>query len=239
VITIKLTIAIIAFILSSGQIVFQTFQHHQTVNPKHGFIKTLVFILSSLSLVYLAKDIYEDFEDQKNTSVTTASMSNPAELDYWHSVYQSPSPEGYCAYLDKYPQGQFVDIAKRGIPGDCLQVKRDAEAEIKKKADAQALALKEKLDNETRLLAEKNAQLEREAKESLARIEVLEQTKTESELKKQAELKAEAKLEEELEAKFKSDTYLTGGEKKSPTEQPQTQPEIETKARNELNESLF
>lgn len=238
-ITIKLTLAIIAFVLSSGQIVFETFQHHQTVNPKHSLIKTLVFILSSISLVYLAKDIYQDFDSEKNTSVSTASMTNPAELDYWHSVYDNPSPESYCAYLDKYPQGQFVSIAKHGIPGDCLQVKRDAEAEVKKKAEAEALALKEKLDNETKLLAEKNAQLEKEAQENASRIEALEQAKTEADLKTQAQLNMEAKLKADLELKLKSETMLPSLDKTFPVEPEKSQSDSEIKPQSELNEPLF
>lgn len=235
-ITIKLAIAIIAFLLSGGQIVFQSFQHHHAVTPRHGFIKFLVFMLSSLSLVYLAKDIYADFEDKEPVSIVTNSEKQ-AELDYWHDIYRHPTPEGYCAYLEKYPNGQFVDIAKPKN-GDCLQLKREAEQELKKKAEAEAAALKEKLETETKALAEKNALLEKEAKDNAARIAALEQAKTAEELKAESEFNAEARLEAELKAKFEldsnapPDTQLPPAELKVPTD-------IEIKTKSEVNESLF
>lgn len=236
-ITIKLAIAIIAFILSSGQIVFQTFQHHHAVNPKHGFIKFLVFILSSVSLIYLAKDIYADFEPEKTAITQTSTATSQAELDYWHRVDRNASAESYCDYLEKYPHGQFIDVAKHRIPGDCWQVKREAEAELKKKAEAEALALKEKLDADTKALKEKNARLEQEAKDNAARISALEQAKTEAELKSQSEATAETQLEAELKAKFESDKPLP--EIQLPAEAVKPAFESEIKPQTESDEPLF
>lgn len=220
-IPLKLLIAIIAFVLSSGQIVFQTFQHHHAVNPKHGGIKFVVFLVSSLSLIYLAKDIYADFEQEKIATTATKSIASQAELDYWHDVYRNPSPEGYCDYLEKFPTGQFIDIAKNGIPNhDCLEVKRQAEAEIKKKAEVEAAELKAKVENETKALAEKNAQLEKEAKDNAARIAALEQAKTEAEMRIEAELKAKSEFDNSV--------------------QSQTQvPDSESKPEEKIEESLF
>jgi hypothetical protein len=204
VITIKLALAIIAFILSGGQIVFQTFQHHHAVTPRHGLVKFMIFIISSLSLIYLAKDIYKDFEDEKIATVVTASIDPQVELDYWHTIYRNPTPESYCSYLEKYPQGQFIAIAKKGIPnGDCLQVKQQAETESKAALEAE---LKAKLDSEAKALAEKNALLEKAAKDNAARIAALEQAKSATEPKAPPELNnAEAQLEAELKAWFESD----------------------------------
>lgn len=230
-ITLKLAIAIIAFVLSGGQIVFQTFQHHHAVNPKHGGVKFLIFLISSLSLIYLAKDIYADFENDKIAATAPKIVTSQTEIDYWHNVYRNPSPEGYCEYLEKFPNGQFIDIAKNGIPNrDCFAVKRQTEAESRKKAEADAVALKEKIENETKALAEKNAQLEKEAKENSARIAALEQAKTEVELKAQSQFATDMKMEAELKAMFESDNSAT----------PQTPaPASESKPDTKLDESLF
>ena len=172
-------IAIIAFVLSSGQIVLQSFQHHHAVNPKHGFVKFAVFLFSCLSLIYLAKDIYADFEQKATPQVLPNTLPTQAELDYWHQIYNNPSPERYCDYLDKFPMGQFIEIAKNGVPNrDCIQLKQQIAEELRKKNEAEALALKEKLEQETKALAEKNAQLEKEAQENAARIAALEQATT-------------------------------------------------------------
>jgi hypothetical protein len=219
-ITLKLAIAILAFILSSGQIVFQTFQHHHAVNPKHGAIKFVVFLLSSLSLLYLAKDIYSDFDTEKKPPATITATGSPAELDYWRGIDREASPEGYCDYLEKYPQGQFEAIARHRA-GDCLEVKRQAAAEAQKKSQSEIQALKEKFDNEAKTLAEKNAALEQEAKENAARIVALEQAKAEAE-----RLKVEMKSNPEPE--FSPQTEQTP---------PKINSEITTQLENE--EPLF
>lgn len=235
-ITIKLVIAIIAFVLSSGQIVFQTFQHHHAINPRRGFIKFMVFIISSVSLLYLGKDIYADFEQEK--IATPTPVTSQVEIDYWNAIYRNPTSEGYCDYLEKYPQGQFVNIAKNRLPGDCAQVKREAETEAKKKMEIEAAALKAKIENETKALAEKNAQLEKEAKDNAARIAALEQAKTAAESIPQTELAAEMKIEAELKAKFESDTG-----KAQETQLPvlESHPNVEVKPKPEakVEESLF
>lgn len=236
-ITIKLVIAIIAFVLSSGQIVFQTFQHHHAINPRRGFIKFMVFILSSLSLVYLAKDIYADFEQEKNPATTTP-VTSQLEIDYWNNVYRNPTSEGYCDYLEKYPQGQFVNIAKNRIPADCGQIKRQAEAEAKKKTEIEAAALKAKLESETKALAEKNAQLEKEAKDNAARIAALEQAKNAAESIPQSEPTTQMKIEAELKAKFESDSS-TAQETQIPASENKINPEVKAKPEPKVDESLF
>lgn len=237
-ITIKLAIAVIAFLLSSGQIVFQTFQHHHAVNPRHGFIKFLVFILSSLSLIYLAKDIYEDFEGEKPAAVVTNSAEIQAERNYWHNVYDNPSPEGYCAYLEKFPNGEFTGIAKSKIDGDCTQVKQQAEMETRKKVEMEAAALKEKLENETKALAEKNAVLEKEAKENAARIAALEQAKPAAAPIPQLDSASDMQLEAELKAKFESDTTIAP-QSPVPTAEMPSGAEVKPKPEPKIDESLF
>jgi hypothetical protein len=233
-------IAIIAFVLSSGQIVLQTFQHHHAINPKHGFIKFLVFMVSSLSLTYLAKDIYTDFEEKN--PVIKPSLTSQAELDYWHSIYSSPSPEGYCDYLEKYPNGevQFVTIAKNATQGgNCLEIRRQAEAEVKAKMTAE---LKAKLAQEAQVLAEKNAQLEKEAKVNAARISALEQAKTEAELNAQAASALETQIKTELNTKFHFDTKNSetrNSETRVFVEESNEQIDIETKTEPEVIDKIF
>jgi tetratricopeptide (TPR) repeat protein len=51
---------------------------------------------------------------------TTPTVANPTdprlqELDFWNQVKDSKSPDDYQAYLNKYPNGEFVDLAKLRI----------------------------------------------------------------------------------------------------------------------------
>lgn len=234
-ITIKLAIAIIAFLLSSGQIVFQTFRHHHVINPRRGFIKFMVFIVSSLSLVYLAKDIYADFDNEKPAAIATNSVEIQAEIDYWHNVDKSAAPEGYCDYLEKYPDGQFVGIAKHRVYGDCEQVKLQAQAELKATLEAE---LKAKLDNETKALAEKNVQLEKEVKDNAAKLADLTQAKTPVESNPQPESAAQMQLEAELKATFESETSAPPATQ-VPASEMQAGTEVKPKPELKADESLF
>ncbi len=53
-------------------------------------------------------------------ALSTAAHSDAAdpmqiELAFWGSVKDTPSVEGYQAYLNKYPDGDFAALAKIGI----------------------------------------------------------------------------------------------------------------------------
>src|SRR6185503_2905280 len=48
-------------------------------------------------------------------AVTTSRAADPAsfELSYWETIKSSSEPQDFISYLEKYPQGQFVELARR------------------------------------------------------------------------------------------------------------------------------
>lgn len=190
-VTVKLIAAIITFIISGGHIVFQTFKHHESVNPQHGLLKFIMFVLSVLSLVYLIKDMSDDFDTSGITYEPPAiPEASHAEIDYWHTIDSNPTPEDYCAYIEKYPQGQFVEIARHRLPTDCSHLAQQAEAELKaeQKAQTQALVeaeLAEKIAHETQALAQE-------------KLRIAAQAQAAAELKARIEAEAHALAEEKM-----------------------------------------
>ncbi len=207
-ITVKLIAAILTFIVSGGHVVFATFRHHETVNPQHGVLKFIMLLISLLSLVYLIKDMSDDV-DATLTSKPPQQMTSVAEINYWHEIARNPSPENYCAYIEKYPQGQFVDIARHRLPMDCLQLAQQAEQQLTAAQQAQTRALVEaELANEVNALNETKLQLEREAK-AVAQLkeQMSAETQAAAELKQkvatEAQALAEAKRQLVAEAKMR------------------------------------
>jgi len=45
----------------------------------------------------------------------SATDSSPTELAFWDSIKNSPDPEDFKSYLDKYPNGQFVALARNNL----------------------------------------------------------------------------------------------------------------------------
>src|ERR1041385_6555369 len=43
---------------------------------------------------------------------STPEDTRKAQLDFWNSIKDSKKSEDYQAYLDKYPDGDFADLAK-------------------------------------------------------------------------------------------------------------------------------
>jgi uncharacterized caspase-like protein len=62
----------------------------------------------------LDKGDFVFFLPKSPTTVKTASKADPTavELSYWESIKGSKQPELYQAYIDRYPSGQFVDLAR-------------------------------------------------------------------------------------------------------------------------------
>ncbi len=54
-----------------------------------------------------------DFYFKPGTTVPTSADPAAIELAYWESIKDSTSADDYKAYLKKYPNGQFADLAKR------------------------------------------------------------------------------------------------------------------------------
>lgn len=208
-ITVKLIAAILTFIVSGGHVVFATFRHHETVNPQHGAFKFIMLVISLLSLVYLIKDMSDDVDVTLASENPSQQITSIAEINYWHEIDHNPSPENYCAYIEKYPQGQFVDIARHRLPVDCFQLAQQAEEELTAAQKAQTRALVEaELASEVNALTETKLKLEREAKavaELKEKMAAETQAAVELKQKMAAEAKAlaEAKLQLAAEAKMR------------------------------------
>ena len=65
-------------------------------------------------------------------------LSADIELTYWNSVKDAAEKEGFEAYLKKYPNGHFVDLARAKMAE--LEKLAKAEAEAKAKTEAAAIA---------------------------------------------------------------------------------------------------
>jgi carboxyl-terminal processing protease len=64
-------------------------------------------------------------------------LSTDIELTYWNSVKDAAEKEGFEAYLKKYPNGHFVDLARAKMAE--LEKLAKAEAEAKAKTEAAAI----------------------------------------------------------------------------------------------------
>lgn len=243
-ITVKLIAAILTFIVSGGHVVFATFRHHETVNPQHGAFKFIMLVISLLSLVYLIKDMSDDVDVTLASENPPPQITSVAEINYWHEIARNPSPENYCAYIDKYPQGQFVDIARHRLPVDCLQLAQQAEEELTAAQKAQTRALVEaELADKVKALTDTKLKLEREAK-AVAELKekMVAETEAAAALKQkmaaEAKTLAEAKLQLAAEAKMRRAQFLKAQAiakaqlqpKKTPiVVKPKTTPHLELK----------
>jgi membrane protein involved in colicin uptake len=96
------------------------------------------------------------------------------EMEFWISVEKHPSEQMYRLYLEKYPNGEFKDIALKAIEDIAAEnalkeqqakAKRDAEAEAKRiaaqnaEAEAKRVAA-QNAENEAKRVAAQNAENE-------------------------------------------------------------------------------
>jgi len=90
-----------------------------------------------------------------------------AEKIYWASI-QPPndSDEKYCAYLKKYPQGNFIDIAETQC-SSAIEAKEKA-AELAEQKSAEAKAKAEEAEEKAAALVKQKAQADEAAKEASA-----------------------------------------------------------------------
>jgi uncharacterized caspase-like protein len=71
--------------------------------------------------------------------VSPAQHDNAAELAYWNSIKDSGGTAYLEAYLARYPQGQFADLARIRIDEiRAAQVKAEADAKARQEAEAKA-----------------------------------------------------------------------------------------------------
>ncbi|MEZ5870543.1 MAG: caspase family protein [Nitratireductor sp.] len=103
--------------------------------------------------------------DAKPKTIEQPVQDNAAEIAYWDTVKDSEVPDLYTAYLARYPQGLFSDLAKVKI--DLIEKRKQAETERlatarklaeEKAAEAEKHAIEEAKKNEARAAAEAEAQ---------------------------------------------------------------------------------
>src|SRR5689334_13641413 len=92
------------------------------MNPKLAFLAALAAVLLSPPAS----------ADQPVPSTLQVAQAD-SELDFWNAIKDSRKAEDYQAYLDKYPNGNFADLAK-------LRVKKYAPVEPVPAAAAPAAA---------------------------------------------------------------------------------------------------
>jgi len=52
-------------------------------------------------------------ENPDETVVMTAPVSNEAEIEFWNEVKDSNDPEDVALYVEQFPEGMFVDQARK------------------------------------------------------------------------------------------------------------------------------
>jgi hypothetical protein len=84
------------------------------------------------------------------TSSAPATSSDPVafELSYWETIKNSNSAEDFKAYLEKYPEGQFVALAKNKITS--LEASAKSEPKSSNDSSATELAFWDAIKNSTR-----------------------------------------------------------------------------------------
>ena len=76
---------------------------------KYATVSALVLAASFLNLPVIADPA---------ASVPLQMAQAGSELDFWNSIKDSKKAEDYQSYLDKYPNGNFADLAKLWAAGD-------------------------------------------------------------------------------------------------------------------------
>ena len=130
----------------------------------------------------------------KSATSATSDFLATLELEYWNSVSGSSDPAEIQLYLEKYPDGHFLDLAKIRI----AKIEREAE---KRKSEIAAQKAAEKAE------AERQARKEAERAER-KRIEREAARKAEEEKKALAKKKAELEALKKAEEQAKQSTQV-------------------------------
>jgi len=112
----ELIFAAILFVLSSGLMFGERFRK----NPLLVGLAALIAIASSLFLMAEFPRLYQKITNSPSeANQASTSQTEPKELDprsielaYWESIRDSDNKEIYEDYLRKYPDGEFVVIAR-------------------------------------------------------------------------------------------------------------------------------
>ncbi|MEK6334621.1 MAG: caspase domain-containing protein [Acidobacteriota bacterium] len=71
-------------------------------------------------------------------TLTRATGGGATELAFWDSIRNSTSADDYRAYLEKYPNGEFVSLAKRRLaPLETAEKEKEKQEQAKREADAE------------------------------------------------------------------------------------------------------
>jgi len=113
-------IEIILFLVTGGLLYKGTIE-------KAGHTSRLI-ILGILAAIFY-------FVAKYNTDILTfigisSDHDTKIEIEYWHSIDNNPNPDLYQQYIDKYPQGQFIEIAKKRLK----QITEEPIQSVKKQA---------------------------------------------------------------------------------------------------------
>ncbi len=74
-------------------------------------------------------------------SVKSADMDRTAEISYWDSIKNKTDPAFFQAYLDKYPRGQFADLARLNLQNLKTRPSDDARPVEKNRTEVPAEAV--------------------------------------------------------------------------------------------------
>src|SRR3982750_1269636 len=74
-----------------------------SMNPKYATVSALV-----LAALFLNRPAIADQPALPPLQIAQGT----SELDFWNAIKDSKKADDYKSYLDKYPNGEFVDLAK-------------------------------------------------------------------------------------------------------------------------------
>lgn len=78
--------------------------------PPQWFVVPLLFAIGLLLACNLLSSSEEDGAPDASETAA-APTADPVELEYWSTIKESDHAEDFTSYLERYPQGAFVDLA--------------------------------------------------------------------------------------------------------------------------------
>jgi hypothetical protein len=126
--------------------------------------------------------------NQSNTSKSEENSARNVEIVYWESIRSSTNPDDFRAYLNKYPSGEFADIARNKInsleAAERDRVERERKEREREERERAEREREERERNERARLERERVERERAEKELFPLYGVILGKTTEAELMK-------------------------------------------------------
>jgi len=189
-----------------------------------------------------------------------APKASDAEVEFWRTIQNSDDPEEFRVYIEEFPDGTYVQLARlkiaklretgkvaRTAQEDAARLEAEAkakrEAEVQAQREAQEQAQRRQAEEKARheaaekLKRETEARAKREA-EDKARREAEEKAKREAEDKARREAEEKARREAEEKARHEAEAKREAEDKARREAAAKLQREIDERARRDTEEKV-